>query len=79
MKEYNKPVVEVVDEKAEGVFAASGDNEREGGDVVCRYGRKQASDGIDTCQACSATDGRESTGSYYKKDYKGCPDGMPEK
>lgn len=77
MKNYEKPMVETVDEKAEGVFAASGDEGTT--EVVCRYGRKNASEGIDLCQACSATDGRESSGSYYKKDYKGCPDGMPEK
>ena len=39
MKEYSRPVVEKLDEKAEGVYAASGDDNNE---TVCRYGRKQA-------------------------------------
>lgn len=76
MKEYSRPVVEKLDEKAEGVYAASGDDNNE---TVCRYGRKQANPGVDTCQACSATVGRQSSGSYFRGDYKGCPDGMPEK
>jgi len=77
MGEYVKPVVETMNEKAEGVFAASGAADE--GVVKCRFGRTEASAGVDTCQACSATDGASSTGQYFRENYKGCPDNMPEK
>ncbi len=77
MGEYVKPVVETLNEKAEGVFAASG--EAGEGQKVCKYGRTEASAGADICQACSATGGAISTGQYYREDYKNCPENMPEK
>jgi len=77
MGEYVKPVVETLNEKAEGVFAASGATDE--GVVTCRFGRTEASAGVDDCQACSATGGESTSGQYFQKDYKGCPDNMPEK
>lgn len=78
MGEYVKPVVETLNEKTEGVFAANG--AAEGEEVRrCRFGFTDANPGRDTCQACSASGGTQSEGKYYRNDYTGCPDGMPEK
>lgn len=74
MKDYAKPVVKVLDNNAEGVFAASGDT------TVCRFGRTEANSGADTCQSCSYSGGTSSNvANVYKEDYKGCIDNMPEK
>lgn len=83
MKDYQRPVVELTEGISEGIYAASGDTEQETSDAhpqVCRYGRREASAGVDVCQACSATNGLSSEpDGYYKQDYVGCPDNMPEK
>ena len=77
MEKYTKPVVDVLDETCEGVYAASGTK-------VCRFGYTYANPGKDACQSCSATNGVNGTGKtaegkqYYKRDYVGCPDNMPE-
>ena len=47
MSAYEKPMIHVVPEQAEGIFMASGDK------TVCRFGRTEANPGADTCQACS--------------------------
>ena len=54
MSAYEKPMIHVVPEQAEGIFMASGDK------TVCRFGRTEANPGADTCQACSKSD-RKST------------------
>ena len=77
MEKYNKPVVEAMDDVCEGVYAASGVK-------LCRFGYTYAKAGRDACQSCSATNGVNGTGKtedgeqYYKRDYTGCPDNMPE-
>ncbi|MCM1064759.1 MAG: hypothetical protein NC420_09885 [Eubacterium sp.] len=76
MGEYVKPVVVTMNEKAEGVFAASGAAE---GEVRCRFGFTDCNPGRDTCQACSASGGTQSEGKNYQEDFAGCPDGMPLK
>ena len=45
MSAYEKPLIHVVPEQAEGIFMASGDK------TVCRFGRTEANPGADTCQA----------------------------
>ena len=45
MSAYEKPMIHVVPEQAEGIFMASGDK------TVCRFGRTEANPGADTCQA----------------------------
>ena len=47
MSAYEKPMIHVVPEQAEGIFMASGDK------TVCRFGITEANPGADTCQACS--------------------------
>ena len=75
MSEYEKPMIHVVPEQAEGIFMASGDK------TVCRFGRTEANPGADTCQACSKSGGTASklAESTFRSDYNGCPDNMPEK
>lgn len=77
MGEYAKPVVVTMDEKAEGVFAASGSVDEEA--RRCRFGYTDYNPGRDTCQACSASGGTASEGQNYRDDFQGCPDGMPAK
>lgn len=91
MKEYIRPEALVLDEVNEGVFAASGQidenqgevSDQEQNTVVCRFGRKEANPGSDTCQACSFSGGlrdQELSGeSLFKSDFSGCPDGLPVK
>lgn len=90
MKDYRKPVVEVLDESCEGVYAASGsladnNNELNNGTErqVCRFGRREANPGSDTCQACSYSNGLRDTEldgeSLFRNDFTGCPDGFPVK
>lgn len=78
MGNYEKPTIEVVTEKAEGIFMASGDDQVT---AVCRFGRSEANPGSDTCQACSKSGGAASKlpESTFRADYNGCPDNMPEK
>lgn len=78
MKNYEQPVVVTVDNLAEGVYMASGDDQNPT-QRVCRFGRTEANRGADICQACSASGGTVSSGSYFQQDYQGCPDNMPEK
>jgi hypothetical protein len=92
MKLYEKPVVEVIDDVAE-VVCADGSNEIVGigptdtteattAKLVCRFGRTEASKGSDLCQVCSMTEGTSNNVQQYpayQRDYKGCPDSMPEK
>ena len=75
MSAYEKPMIHVVPEQAEGIFMASGDK------TVCRFGRTEANPGADTCQACSKSGGTASklAESTFRSDYNGCPDNMPEK
>lgn len=79
MKNYTKPVASVLEETTEGIYMASGDKENDE-KKTCRFGRKEASATVDTCQSCSISGGvtpdRKHT---YKGDYTGCVDGMPEK
>lgn len=78
MKNYNKPVVEVMPELAEGVYLdQSGDKHPE----KCRFGRSEANAGADACQFCSLSGGTQSTGpeGTGKDAYTVCPDNMPEK
>lgn len=74
MSNYEKPVASVVEDKTEGVFMASGTK------PVCRFGRTEASAGVDKCQSCSKSGGAvaDLTGTF-KSDYTGCVDNMPEK
>lgn len=80
MKEYKNPKVIVVDEYAEGVYAASGDRKK------CSHGRTEASPGSDTCQWCSYADdhgiiydaARAMSGITYD-DYTHCVENMPQK
>ena len=56
MKKYVKPEVVETKEYAEGVYLASGgstDNSSGPEETVCRFGRKEANAGSDTCQECS--------------------------
>lgn len=81
MREYEKPAVETLNEKAEGVFAASGAGDEE--ERRCRFGFTNANPGRDQCQFCSASGGTTNKegaeGEQFIKDYTGCPDDMPEK
>ena len=75
MSAYEKPMIHVVPEQAEGIFMASGDK------TVCRFGRTEANPGADTCRAPFTNPAArlalaEST---FRSDYNGCPDNMPEK
>lgn len=90
MKGYVRPEAVILDETSEGVFAASGqveDNQDESSQEqttqVCRFGRKEANPGSDTCQACSYSGGlrdQELSGeSLFRSDFSECPDGMPVK
>lgn len=92
MKNYSRPVVEVMPEMAEGVYTdTSGDVTTDGsvesGSTTtthpkkCRHGRTEANRGSDTCQHCSISGGVLTTGpsGIGKEDYKGCVDSMPEK
>ncbi len=79
MEKYEIPVVEIVDEVSEGVYAASGDltDNR----VRCRFGRTAANPGADMCQACSYSGGDRNSElpgeSLFESDFAGCPDGLP--
>ena len=66
MSAYEKPMIHVVPEQAEG---------------ICRFGRTEANPGSDTCQACSKSGGTASklAESTFRSDYNGCPDNMLEK
>ncbi len=88
MKNYEKPVVEVLQETNEGVYAASGsveenDNNNETQKAKCRFGRTEANPGSDTCQACSFSNGLRDVEldgeSLFRDDFKGCVDGFPVK
>ena len=53
MKKYVKPEVVETKEYAEGVYLASGgstDNSSGPEETACRFGRKEANAGSDTCQ-----------------------------
>lgn len=78
MNNYEKPTVQVVTEKSEGIYMASGGSDS---GTVCRFGRSEANPGADTCQACSKSGGTASKlpESTFRSDYNGCPDNMPEK
>ena len=67
MSAYEKPMIHVVPEQAEGIFMASGDK------TVCRFGRTEANPGADTCQACSKSGGTASklAESIFRSDYNG--------
>ena len=61
MKKYVKPEVVETKEYAEGVYLASGgstDNSSGPEESVCRFGRKEANAGSDTCQECSKSGGQ---------------------
>lgn len=88
MKTYEKPEIILMKNASEGVYLASGsaeadDKNSEDNTRRCRFGRENANQGADKCQVCSATGGiRDQVLSgehYFKEDYKGCPDHMPEK
>jgi hypothetical protein len=78
---YEQPVILDVDNEFEGVFAASGNDDQEV--KRCRNGRREANPGSDLCQVCSVSGGTLKAPrpgeSVSRTDYKGCPDGMPEK
>lgn len=80
MKDYEKPVAVRQGDLAEGIYLASGDTENKE-DRVCRFGRKEANPGSDTCQACSQSGGlvSKSEDGAFKADFKGCVDDMPVK
>lgn len=82
MRKYTKPMLEISSEIAEGVYLASGNQQQET-KVTCKYGRNEANRGADQCQVCSATGGQRSEPlpgeRYYRDDYKGCPEKLPEK
>lgn len=92
-KTYNKPVVEVLEECAEGVFAASGalTPEEEATTVPaqetrCRFDEKDFSRGRESCQWCCATNGQSDSkpaGADAKdkipQDQMKCIDNMKEK
>lgn len=64
MKKYVKPEVVETKEYAEGVYLASGgstDNSSGPEEAVCRFGRKEANAGSDTCQECSKSGGQRNT------------------
>lgn len=90
MKLYEKPVVELIDDVAEIVCADgsnTSDNDNNNNNEptttgLCPYGRQYASAGVDACQSCSATGGRDPYNTdrqYYREDYVGCPFGFPER
>lgn len=88
MKEYKRPVIEVLEETSEGVYAASGDNagneqNNEEQKARCRFGRTEANPGSDTCQACSFSGGLRGVEldgeSLFRSDFSGCVDGLPIK
>lgn len=88
MKEYRRPVIEVLEELGEGVYAASGDNigdedNKEEQKERCRFGRTEANPGSDTCQACSFSGGLRGVEldgeSLFRSDFNGCVDGKPVK
>lgn len=79
MRGYVKPEFRTNEGVCESVYAASGQK------VLCRFQREGYNSGADVCQSCSATNGENGTGKhadtgdqYYEKDFKGCPDNMPE-
>lgn len=84
MKKYTKPIVEVLSDTTEGIYAASGivpeEDTKQEERKICRFGRKEANPGSDTCQACSFSGGVRSDElpgeSLYKSDFKDCVDGM---
>ena len=77
MKLYEKPVITIMNDTAEGVYTASGDEDHPD---VCRFGRNQANSGADTCQSCSYSNGMDANIKHlYESNYTGCPDKMPEK
>ena len=62
MQEYVKPEVVETKEYAEGVYLASGgstDNSSGPEETACRFGRKEANAGSDTCQECSKSGGQK--------------------
>lgn len=78
-KNYEKPGVILTNERCEGVFMASGDNE-----IPCRFGRTEANAGSDVCQNCSVSGGERDhklpgTESPRKEDFTTCIDGKPIK
>ena len=78
MKDYEKPVVTLNEETAEGVYAASGSAAGDSNEKVCRFGRRGYNPGSDTCQGCSASGGASSDGTgRFQADFQGCPDNMP--
>ena len=87
MKKYVKPEVVETKEYAEGVYLASGgstDNSSGSEEAVCRFGRKEANAGSDTCQECSKSGGQRNTPlpgeeSARGEDFTGCIDGRPVK
>ncbi len=81
MKNYQKPEAQQLNEYAEGVFMASGMTPER-----CRFGRKQANPGSDTCQECFFSKGLRSEPlpgdeSARRPDTNAftCPDDMPVK
>lgn len=83
MKKYVKPEVVETKEYAEGVYLASGSSS-DNAEEVCRFGRKEANAGSDTCQECSKSGGQRNTPlpgeeSARGEDFTGCIDGKPVK
>ena len=83
MKKYVKPEVVETKEYAEGVYLASGDSS-DAEEKVCRFGRKEANAGSDTCQECSKSGGQRSTPlpgeeSAREADFTGCIEDLPVK
>lgn len=55
---YEKPEITMLDHTSEGIYMASGSPK-----ATCRFGRKEASKGVDMCQVCSYTRGAYSADS----------------
>ena len=83
MSYYKKPIVNILDDTSEGVYAASGSvEETESSDhpEKCKFGRKEANPGADSCQGCSSSNGLHNDGTgLFESDFQGCPENMPIK
>ena len=85
--DFVQPEVVETKDYAEGVYLASGgstDNSSGPEETACRFGRKEANAGSDTCQECSKSGGQRNTPlpgeeSAREADFTGCIDGRPVK
>lgn len=77
MKKYERPVLNILPETTEGIYAASGSGDKN--KETCRFGRKKFSPHSRTCRSCYASGGTSNFGTNFGYEHNAeitCIDGL---